>query len=112
MRYKRNLKVFHNILISVCIIIVCGTPFVVSIIINAISKTPWMFYSIIVLSISLAISLESIVLFFTTKGVKEIFYAKIGYRRLGVKTRQLRKTDQIIIIESQIKRNETLPTQK
>jgi hypothetical protein len=101
-RYKRNLKVFHNILISIGIIVFAGIPFILSVILNAISKSPWILYSIITLSISLAVSLESMILFFTTKKVKKMFYAKIGYHPIQVQRIQVRKIDLAATIGNRI----------
>lgn len=95
MRYKRNLKVFHNIMISVVIIMVCGTPYIISMIINVFSRAPWIFYPLIMLSISFAAALESMVLFFRTSKIKEAFYMKIGLRRADLQVVELRRRDQI-----------------
>lgn len=95
-RYKRNLKVFHHILLNVGIILICGIPFVLSIIINLISQSPWIFYSLIILFITISITLESIILFLITNKVKQIFYRKI-------KRKQIRKKNHIILIDNQFK---------
>ncbi|UJR25777.1 hypothetical protein I4U23_007130 [Adineta vaga] len=94
-RYKRNMKVFHNILISVCIILVCGIPYILSVITNAIGQSPWILYSMTILSISLATTLDSIVLFFTTDKIREIFNEKISFYQFEIPGIQFRRTNQI-----------------
>ena len=74
---KRNLKVFHHILILVIILIVGGTPYCLSIIINKIGETPWPLYSLSIVFISLSASMESITIFYINQQVKTLFYNKI-----------------------------------
>lgn len=95
MRYKRNLKVFHNIMINVVIMIVSGTPYIISIIVNAFSQSPWIFYPLIMLSISVAATVETMLLFFRTSKVKEVFYMKIGFRQDVIPVVELRGRDQM-----------------
>ncbi len=78
---KRNLKVFQNILMHLAIVIIGGTPFILSIIINKITKMPWPFYSIGILFIALSAAIESVTIFVTNKDVKTIFYDKIGFHQ-------------------------------
>ncbi|CAF1185135.1 unnamed protein product [Adineta steineri] len=101
-RYKRNIKVFHNILLIVAIMLVCGVPYLLCIIINIISETPWILYSIKTLCISLSITLEALVLFFTNDKIKKILYEKIGFHQTQVQPIQSRKTNHI-------NRNQILP---
>ncbi|CAF1300199.1 unnamed protein product [Adineta steineri] len=101
-RYKRNIKVFHNILLIVAIMLVCGVPYLLCIIINIISETPWILYSIKTLSISLSIALEALVLFFTNGKIKKKLYEKIGFNQTQVQGIQSRRTNHI-------NRNQILP---
>ena len=74
---KRNIKVFQNILILLTILIVGGSPFVFSIIINRIARSPWPLYAVSLLLITLSSAVESTVVFFTNKEVKEIILVKM-----------------------------------
>ncbi|CAF4598085.1 unnamed protein product [Rotaria sp. Silwood2] len=51
---KRNIKVFRNILMVVVVLIVGGTPNLISIIVNRIDQIPWPFYSISIFFITLS----------------------------------------------------------
>lgn len=79
---KRDLKVFRNILLLLVIIITCGTPFLLSIIINKIADTPWPLYSIAILFIALSSAAEVLAIFLTHRDIKTILYGnRVGRRR-------------------------------
>ena len=78
---KRDLKVFQNILLLLVIITMCGTPFLLSIILNKVAITPWPFYSIAILFIALSSAAEALTIFLTNRDVKTILYAKISFRQ-------------------------------
>ena len=79
---KRNLTVFQNILILLTIPFVGGSPFLLSIIINRISRSPWPLYAASIFFISLSSAIESLVLFFTNNEVKRIVYGRIGLHQV------------------------------
>ncbi|UJR25770.1 hypothetical protein I4U23_007124 [Adineta vaga] len=81
---KRNIKVFQNILMILGVVIVGGTPYLSSILINKFSAVPWPLYSISILFIALAAAVESVIIFFTNTEVKAIFCAKIGIRQTEI----------------------------
>ena len=84
---KRDVKVFQNILRLLAVVIVGGTPFLLSILINRLSDTPWPFYLISILCIGLATSVEVFAVFFMSKEVKAIVYTKFGFvQRAKVQT--------------------------
>ncbi|CAF1534209.1 unnamed protein product [Adineta ricciae] len=75
---QRDLKVYQNILRVLCIIIIGGTPYTVSMIVNKFGSIPWPFYSISILFIALATTIECAAMFFVNKDVKAIFYTKLA----------------------------------
>ncbi|CAF1266812.1 unnamed protein product [Adineta steineri] len=75
---KRNLKVYRNILMLLGIVLIGGTPYLLCILINKFSATPWPLYSISILLIMLSAAVESITIFLTNRDVKKIFYAKLS----------------------------------
>ena len=75
---KRNIKVFQNILILLGIVLVGGSPFLFSIIINRIGQTPWPWYLISVFFIVLSTTVESFVVLFTNKEVKRVIVGRCG----------------------------------
>jgi len=78
---KRNIQVYRNILILLGIVIVSGTPYFLSVIINGITEGPWALYSIAVIFIGMAAAMESLAIFFTNDQVKKLFYKKISSHR-------------------------------
>jgi hypothetical protein len=79
LRAKRNIQVFKKILIFISILVVGGTPYLLSVILNVIDKAPWPLYSISILCIALSAAVDSIALLFTNEQVKKIFFAKLGF---------------------------------
>ena len=75
---KRDVKVFQNILFLLAIVILGGTPFLLSILINQIADTPRPFYLISILCIGLSCAVEIVAIFFMNKEVKTIVYTKFG----------------------------------
>ena len=81
MTNKRNVQVYRNILILIGIVLTSGTPYFMSVIINGITKGPWILYSIAVVFIALAAAMESVAVFFTSNQVRKLFYKKVCRRR-------------------------------
>jgi hypothetical protein len=81
MTNKRNIQVYRNILIIIGIVLISGTPYFMSVIINGITKGPWVLYSMAVVFIALAAAMESIAIFFTSNQVRKVFYKKVCCRQ-------------------------------
>lgn len=81
LRMKRNLKVFRNILISVTILTVGGTPSFFCIVLSKFTQVPWQLRPLALLSISLSASLNALALFFLNKQVRTLFFARIRCQR-------------------------------
>jgi hypothetical protein len=62
-------------------VIVSGTPYFLSVIINGIIEGPWVLYPMAVIFIAMAAAMESLAIFFTNDQVKKLFYKKISYHR-------------------------------
>ena len=75
---KRNIKVFQNILMLLGIVLVGGTPFVFSTIINRIGQTPWPWYAISIFFIVLSTAVESLLVLFTNKEVRRVIIGRCG----------------------------------
>jgi hypothetical protein len=78
---KRNRQVYRNTLMLLGILLISGTPYFLSVIINGITRGPWALFSIAVLFIAMAAAMESIAIFFTNHQVRKLFYNKICCRR-------------------------------
>ena len=84
---KRDVKVVQKILRLLVVVILGGTPLLLSVLINRITDTPWPFYLISILCIGLATAVEIVAIFFMSKEVKEIVYTKFGFvQRAKVQT--------------------------
>jgi hypothetical protein len=59
-------------------VVVGGSPFLISTIINGIGETPWPWYAISFFMIALSSAVESFLLFFTNEEVKRIVVSKCG----------------------------------
>lgn len=77
---KRNVQVYRNILVLLSIVLACGTPYFLSVVLNRLSKGPWILYSIAVMFIGLAAAIESFTIFWTNHQVKKLFFKKIKFR--------------------------------
>ena len=77
-RTRRNIKAFQIILLFVTIMLVGGSPYSISVIINRISSLPTALYSLSILLMSASTMLESIAFFFTNKQI--IRFVRIKFR--------------------------------
>lgn len=77
----RNIKVYRNILLVITVLVMAGTPYLISIIVNRIDKIPWPFYLISIFSMTLSALIELSIIFFTNHEVKRIIYQKLGFPR-------------------------------
>lgn len=77
---KRNVQVYRNILVLLGIVLTGGTPYFLSVILNGLTKGPWILYSIAVIFIGLAAAMESLAIFLTNHQVKKLFFKKIKLR--------------------------------
>ena len=102
LRLKRNLKVFQNILIAVCIFAIGGIPYLISVIINLLNEVPWPLYTLSVLFISLSGTLESLTLFFTNTQVKTVFCTMIRCQPRENTNIIVREMNQLIVRTNQI----------
>ncbi|CAF1145109.1 unnamed protein product [Didymodactylos carnosus] len=76
---SRDLKLFQNILILICILGVGGFPCFILLILDEVEKTYPSWYLIVVLFLSLSVSFEMAAIFFLNKRIKHIFYNSIGF---------------------------------
>lgn len=74
---KRNLKLIRNILKLLAVVIIGGTPYFLSIIINRISQTSRLLYSISFLCMVCSALVESAIIFFANDDIKKILSTKI-----------------------------------
>ncbi|CAF1300211.1 unnamed protein product [Adineta steineri] len=106
---KRNLKVYRNILMLLGIVLIGGTPYLLCILINKFSATPWPLYSMAVLFITLASIVESITIFVTNKDVKRIVYAKINIFQVEkTQTFTIETTMKTMTTYNQLKKRQTI----
>ncbi|UJR25778.1 hypothetical protein I4U23_007131 [Adineta vaga] len=89
LRMKRNLKVFRNILISIIILTIGGTPFFLCIIFNEIVDIPWQLHSLSLLFISFSATLNSLALFFINNPIRKLFFKKINCQQNANRTRTI-----------------------
>ena len=99
LRLKRNLKVFQNILTSVFILGIGGTPYFISVIIHPIVKVPWQLYTISILFISLSAALESVALFVMNTQIRKLFYQMIYDQRRVINHSTITQNNQLDSIQ-------------
>ena len=75
---KRDAKVFRNTLLLLLLGTVGGTPYFVSILTNKTTKTPSIFYSLVILCLALSGIAETVAIFCMNKDVRTILYGKIA----------------------------------
>ncbi|CAF1512527.1 unnamed protein product [Adineta steineri] len=86
LRMKRNLKVFRNILISVTILGIGGTPYFICDIINRFIQIPSQLYSLSILFISISTTLNSLASCFINKKIRKLFYSTIKCQERETRT--------------------------
>jgi hypothetical protein len=109
LRAKRNIQVFKKILIFISILVVGGTPYLLSVILNVIDKAPWRLYSISVLFIALSAAIESIALLFTNEQVKKIFFTKVNVCQKNGFTLEMQRTNKVSARTNHMNLVTTLP---
>ncbi|CAF0855870.1 unnamed protein product [Adineta ricciae] len=80
-RMKRTLKVFRNVMISVIVLAIGGTPYVFCVIMNTFIEIPWQLYSTAFLFISLSATLNSLALFFINRQIRLLVYKNLHFQQ-------------------------------
>ena len=83
MQFRRNIKVFKKILLFTGVLIVSGTPYLLSVILHASKIELWPLYSTAVLFISLGASLESMAVLLLNDQVRKLVFTRVGYIQTG-----------------------------
>ena len=74
LQIKRNIKVFKRVLLFTNVLIVSGTPYVLSVILNAAGVRLWPLYSIAVLFISFGAAVESMAVLLLNDQMRKILF--------------------------------------
>jgi len=77
LRARRNKRVFENIVFSVSVHAVGGLPYIICILMNRTSQSPWPLYSIAVLCLSYTSAIHAVFLFLINDQVKKILITKL-----------------------------------
>ena len=95
LQFKRGMAVFRKILIFVSILLVSGTFYVLSVILNVVAHVPWPLFSVSILFISLGATAESIALFFTNPQLRRLLSDKFKIVLVTRFLTYMRRTDRV-----------------
>lgn len=108
---RRNRKVFHKVIFSVCVHALGGIPYIICIIMNRTGEVPWPLYSIAGLSLSVTCAIHAVFLFTINDQVKKILYEMLFKKKVSISnTITSTKRNQITSYPAQMRTLQTLPT--